>query len=192
MLTTLQHRGSQPRPQRAPWTVRADPRNHRPTSEPGASNGVPDDAAARGHLPRLQTRDDTIEHHPCRRYWKDHYLPELSDHAVGALLNPDPADPTLPDISLLAYGGAIADLDDDATAFRHHNTRFEHLAAVESTDPDALNDREPAPRPHRFQWAGDSSSPTRAEGASVSVRGRPRALGKRRLLLVLGGDGALS
>ncbi|MEA2147804.1 MAG: hypothetical protein QOG59_3391 [Solirubrobacteraceae bacterium] len=84
----------------------------------------------------LQTRDDTVEGHSYRRYWKGHYLQELSDSAVGALLDRDPTDATLPGVSLQAYGGAIADIDDDATAFSHRLTRFEYVAAARWTDPD--------------------------------------------------------
>jgi FAD/FMN-containing dehydrogenase len=84
----------------------------------------------------LQTRDDSIEGHAYRRYWKGHYLPGLSDGAIGALVDRDPADATtLPDVSLQAYGGAIADVDDDATAFSHRHTRFEYVAAVTWSDP---------------------------------------------------------
>jgi len=99
--------------------------------------GLPDGEAVRelSYL-ALQTRDDNIEGHSYRRYWKGHHLPGLSDHAIGALLDRDPADPTLPDVSLQAYGGAIADLDDKATAFSHRRTRFEYVAAVKWTDPD--------------------------------------------------------
>jgi len=83
----------------------------------------------------LQTRDDSIEGHAYRRYWKGHYLPELSDDAIGALVDRDPADATLPGASLQAYGGAIADVDDDATAFSHRHTRFEYVTAVKWSDP---------------------------------------------------------
>ncbi len=84
----------------------------------------------------LQTRDDSIEGHSYRRYWKGHYLPELTDGAIGALVDRDPDDATLPGVSLQAYGGAIADIDDDATAFSHRGTRFEYVADVTWTDPD--------------------------------------------------------
>ena len=47
----------------------------------------------------------------------------------------DLADATVPGVSLQAYGGAIADVDDDATAFSHPRTRFEYLAAVKWSDP---------------------------------------------------------
>jgi len=84
----------------------------------------------------LQTREDSLEGHAYRRYWKGHYLPELSDGAIEALLDRDPADDSLPGVSLQSYGGAIADVDDDATAFSHRRTRFEYVAAVKWTDPD--------------------------------------------------------
>jgi FAD binding domain/Berberine and berberine like len=83
----------------------------------------------------LQTRDDSTEGHAYRRYWKGHYLRELSNNAIAALLDRDPADPTMPALSLQAYGGAIADVDDDATAFSHRRTRFEYVAAVKWSDP---------------------------------------------------------
>lgn len=39
-------------------------------------------------------------------------------------------------MSLQAYGGAIAEVDDDATAFTHRRTRFEYVAGVKWSDPD--------------------------------------------------------
>jgi hypothetical protein len=83
----------------------------------------------------LQTRDDSIEGHAYRRYWKGHYLPGLPDGAIGALVDRDPSDATLPLVSLQAYGGAIADVDEDATAFSHRRTRFEYVAAAAWSDP---------------------------------------------------------
>ena len=94
----------------------------------------------------LQTREDSIEGHAYRRYWKGHYLPALSDGAIAALLDRDPADVTLPGVSLQAYGGAIADIDDDATAFSHRHTRFEYVAAAKWTNPDEDNLRMQAAR----------------------------------------------
>jgi FAD/FMN-containing dehydrogenase len=84
----------------------------------------------------LQTRDDSIEGHTFRRYWKGHYLPELTNDAIATLVARDPEDTTLPGVSLQAYGGAIADVADDATAFSHRQTRFEYVAAVKWSDPD--------------------------------------------------------
>ena len=105
------------------------------------SVGVPDgEAVLELSYLELQTRDDSIEGYAYRRYWKGHYLPELSDGAIGALVDRDPADATLPNVSLQAYGGAIADVGDDATAFSHRRARFEYVAAASWSDPgeDAL------------------------------------------------------
>ena len=100
------------------------------------SVGVPDGEVVRElSYTELQARDDSIEGHAYRRYWKGHYLPELSDDAIGTVVDRDPADVTVPGVSLQAYGGAIADVDDDATAFSHRRTRFEYVAAVKWSDP---------------------------------------------------------
>ena len=100
------------------------------------SVGVPDgEAVLELSYLELQTRDDSIEGYAYRRYWKGHYLPELPDAAIEALVDRDPADATLPNVSLQAYGGAIADVADDATAFSHRDTAFEYVAATSWTDP---------------------------------------------------------
>ena len=100
------------------------------------SIGAPDGEVVRelSYL-ELQTSEDSIEGHAYRRYWKGHYLPDLPDGAIGALVDRDLADASLPGVSLQAYGGAIADVDDDATAFSHRRTRFEYVAAVKWSDP---------------------------------------------------------
>jgi FAD/FMN-containing dehydrogenase len=84
----------------------------------------------------LQTREDSVEGHSFRRYWKGHYLPELTDGTIDALLDRDPADRMAPAVSLQAYGGAIADVDEAATAFSHRGTRFEYVASAKWTDAD--------------------------------------------------------
>jgi FAD/FMN-containing dehydrogenase len=111
------------------------------------SIGEPD-AEAVGELSylALQTRDDNTEGHSYRRYWKGHYLPELTDGAIGALLDRDPTDPTAPAAGLQAYGGAIASVDEGATAFSHRRTRFEYVAAARWTDPDEDDPRMTAAR----------------------------------------------
>jgi FAD/FMN-containing dehydrogenase len=100
------------------------------------SIGVPNDEVVRElcYL-ELQIRDDSIEGHSYRRYWKGHYLPGLSDGAIGALVDRDLTDANLPAVSLQAYGGAIADVDDDATAFSYRRTCFEYVAAAAWSDP---------------------------------------------------------
>jgi len=113
-----------------------DPEDGRAMLPALRSVGVPDGEVVRElSYVELQTRDDSIEGHAYRRYWKGHYLPELSDDAIGALVDRDPADATLPGVSLQAYGGAIADVDENATAFSHRHTRFEYVAAVKWSDP---------------------------------------------------------
>jgi hypothetical protein len=93
----------------------------------------------------LQRIDDTVRGHEKRRYWKGHYLRSLPDDAIAALLcrgvpagSADGADvpaELLPNVSLQAYGGAIAEVPDDATAFSHRATLFEFVAAKGWTDP---------------------------------------------------------
>jgi FAD/FMN-containing dehydrogenase len=90
---------------------------------------------------RLQTVDDEW-HSPGlrRRYYKGHYLTELSDEAIDAFLSrgdPDQAaDPQrLPYGSFQGYGGAIAATSDDESAFSHRNTLVEFVASTAWTDP---------------------------------------------------------
>lgn len=96
----------------------------------------------------LQRIDDTVRGHERRRYWKGHYLRSLPDEAVDLLLargvdrpaggdSDDDGVPAglLPNVSLQAYGGAIAEVPDDATAFSHRATQFEYIAAKGWTDP---------------------------------------------------------
>jgi FAD/FMN-containing dehydrogenase len=82
----------------------------------------------------LQRRDDSGEGYARRRYWKGHYLHELSDAAVAALLTRE-GGAHIPSVSLQAYGGAIADIPDETTAFSQRRTCFEYVAAASWTDP---------------------------------------------------------
>ena len=79
----------------------------------------------------LQRREDTIEGHALRRYWKGQYFHELPDAAIEALLAHDPSVAA----SLQAYGGAIAEVPDDETAFSQRETAFEYVGAARWTDP---------------------------------------------------------
>jgi FAD/FMN-containing dehydrogenase len=90
---------------------------------------------------QLQTVDDEW-HRPGarRRYYKGHYLPELSDEAIDAFLSrggPDAAaDPRyLPSASFQGYGGAISATPADDSAFSHRNTLVEFVASTAWTDP---------------------------------------------------------
>jgi FAD/FMN-containing dehydrogenase len=90
---------------------------------------------------RLQTVDDEW-HSPGlrRRYYKGHYLTELSDEAIDAFLSrgdhDQAADPQrLPYGSFQGYGGAIAATSDDESAFSHRNSLVEFVASTAWTDP---------------------------------------------------------
>ena len=103
------------------------------------SIGVPDreDVAEMSYL-ALQTSDDSIEGHSYRRYWKGHYLPELSDGAIAALLDRDPADATLPNVSDRAAVGL------QAHAGRH---RVSGVAVQQGSDGGVGQRREVVPLP---------------------------------------------
>jgi FAD/FMN-containing dehydrogenase len=85
----------------------------------------------------LQRMDDTPQGHAQRRYWKGHYLREFSDDAIEALLQSRTDSPTggLPNIGLQAYGGAIAEVPDQDSAFAFRDTAFEYVAASRWDDP---------------------------------------------------------
>ena len=85
----------------------------------------------------LQRIDDTPQGHALRRYMKGHYLGELSDDAIEAMLESrtDRSTVALPNVGLQAYGGAIAEVPDQDTAFTFRNTAFEYVAASRWTDP---------------------------------------------------------
>jgi FAD/FMN-containing dehydrogenase len=87
----------------------------------------------------LQRIDDDQEGHHLRRYWKGHYLRQLSDDAIAAFLGrgqSDGGDPgLLPAGSLQSYRGAIAEAGDDQTAFGHRDALVEFIAAARWTDP---------------------------------------------------------
>ncbi|UYM03992.1 FAD-binding oxidoreductase [Solicola gregarius] len=82
----------------------------------------------------LQTRDDTVGRHTLRRYWKGHYFRELGDDAIDALLDAAAADGFRASASLQAYGGAIADVPSDATAFSYRDTAYELVTAARWMD----------------------------------------------------------
>ena len=85
----------------------------------------------------LQRMDDTLEGHALRRYWKGHYLPSLPDEAIDAFLlrgTSDGSGAHLPDASLQAYGGAIADVADADSAFSQRDAMFEFVASARWSD----------------------------------------------------------
>ena len=91
----------------------------------------------------LQHIDDDRQRHGLRRYWKGHYLRELADRAIEAFASRGAgqgdgrvdADPGgLPSGSLQGYGGAIAAVGDDETAFAHRDALVEFVAAASWTE----------------------------------------------------------
>ena len=77
----------------------------------------------------LQSRDDSIQGHRFRRYWKGHYFKSLPDEAIRALLrNPGIG------ASLQAYGGAISEVPDEDAAFSHRDVMFEFVTATRWED----------------------------------------------------------
>ncbi|MGZ0149022.1 FAD-binding oxidoreductase [Kribbella sp. WER1] len=79
---------------------------------------------------KLQTRDDSLQGHRYRRYWKGHYFKSLPDEVIRALVdNPGVG------ASLQAYGGAIAEVPDGDAAFSHRDTLFEFVTATRWEDP---------------------------------------------------------
>lgn len=121
---------------------------------------------------QLQTREDDIEGHAWRRYWKGHYFNALDDELIDTLLARDGSD--LPNVSLQAYGGAIADVADAETAFSRRDTAFEFVAASRWTDPDDDERRMSAAR--RYAGTMDRF----ASGAYVNVLGDDGVAGLRR------------
>ncbi|MEI5582399.1 MULTISPECIES: FAD-binding oxidoreductase [unclassified Agromyces] len=121
---------------------------------------------------QLQTREDDVEGHAWRRYWKGHYFTALGDEVIDAILARKGAD--LPAVSLQAYGGAIADVPADATAFARRATAFEFVAASRWSDPAEDERRMAAAR----RYAG--ALEPYADGAYVNALGDDGAAGVRR------------
>ncbi len=99
----------------------------------------------------LQRMDDTIEGHALRRYWKGHYFRSLPDEALDAFLARGTSDghgELLPGASLQAYGGAIADVPDDDSAFSQRDAMFEYVGSARWTDASEDEQRIAAARRH--------------------------------------------
>src|SRR4029078_10505497 len=81
-------------------------------------------------------------HHGLRRYSAGHYLTEFSDTAIDAFLargigqgRSDPDWATMRGGGSQAYGGAIAEVGDDESAFSHRDTLVEFFAGSSWADP---------------------------------------------------------
>jgi FAD/FMN-containing dehydrogenase len=84
---------------------------------------------------QLQSRDDVVDGHARRRYQKGHYFRDLTDEVIDTMVAVADVGPYAPGVGLQAYGGAIADVPEDAAAFSHRDTAFELGASTGWTDP---------------------------------------------------------
>jgi FAD/FMN-containing dehydrogenase len=126
---------------------------------------------------QLQTRNDDIDGYARRRYTKGHYLRQFSDAAIEAFLlrgTPDGRGSFLPTVDLQAYGGAIADVPETATAFAHRDVMFTWLAGAGWTDPN-----EDGPRLAAARQAAAALDP-HAAGVYVNALADEGAAGVRR------------
>jgi FAD/FMN-containing dehydrogenase len=96
----------------------------------------------------LQSIGDERHHHGLRRYSAGHYLTELSDAAIDLFLARGiPAGASEPDWALMpgggfqAYGGAIAEVGEDESAFSHRKTLVEYFGGATWADPAEDADR---------------------------------------------------
>ncbi len=90
----------------------------------------------------LQSSGDARHHHGLRRYSAGHYLTEFSDAAIVAYLSrgvsagaPEPDWSLMPGTGFQSYGGAIADVGEDESAFSHRRTLVEFFAGSTWADP---------------------------------------------------------
>jgi FAD/FMN-containing dehydrogenase len=89
----------------------------------------------------LQSIGDDRHHHGLRRYGSGHYLTELSDEAIAAFLtrgvtNGEAVDWTrIPPGGFQAYGGAIAEVANEDSAFSHRDALVEFFGGQTWADP---------------------------------------------------------
>jgi FAD/FMN-containing dehydrogenase len=90
----------------------------------------------------LQSIGDERHHHGLRRYSAGHYLTEFNDAAIDAYLARGiPSGASEPDWALMpgggfqAYGGAIAEVGEDESAFSHRKTLIEYFSGATWADP---------------------------------------------------------
>ncbi len=90
----------------------------------------------------LQSSGDERHHHGLRRYSAGHNLPEFSDAAIDAFLargiprgGPEPDWSMAPGGGFQAYGGAIADVGNDESAFSARDTVVEFFCGATWADP---------------------------------------------------------
>ena len=84
----------------------------------------------------LQTGGDEGMRHGLRRYWKSHYLRELSDGAIAAFVSRGDPPPGMPVTGFMqVYQGAIAEVGPDESAFSQRDAVFEFVTIASWEDP---------------------------------------------------------
>jgi FAD/FMN-containing dehydrogenase len=105
------------------------------------SVGTPrDESVEESSYLALQRFADERHHHGSRRYAAGHYLTEFSDEAINAFLTrgvvADGVDwSRVAGGGFQAYGGAIAEMGNDDTAFSHRDALLEFFGGQTWTDP---------------------------------------------------------
>ncbi len=128
----------------------------------------------------LQSIGDANHVHGKRRYANGHYLAELTDAAIDAFLTRGVASDDGVDWSRVAgggfqaYGGAIADVSNEDSAFSHRDTLVEFFGGHSWTDP-----AEDAGRMASARAYGTALEPF-ASGVYVNVLADDDAAGVRR------------
>ena len=95
----------------------------------------------------LQSIGDANHHHGLRRYANGHYFTELTDQAIEAFLTRGASSNGGTDWSRVApgglqgYGGAIAEVSNDDSAFSHRDTLVEFFGGHTWADPAEDEDR---------------------------------------------------
>ena len=88
--------------------------------------------------PQLQTQLDVAYPRGLRNYWKSNYFSALSDEVIGVLVDAFAKRPSpLSQILLEHFGGAVARVDNDATAFDQRDAKYNLLILSRWTDPAA-------------------------------------------------------
>ena len=121
----------------------------------------------------LQTAGDDVDAHGVRRYWKGHYLRELTDEAIDAFLDRG-SDPLRPGSRLTLNAGAITDVGDDESAYSHRDALIEFTTSTAWTDPAEDSARMAAARAYA------ATIETFASGAYVNALADEGDVGLRR------------
>jgi hypothetical protein len=134
----------------------------------------------------LQRLFDGYHHHGSRRYAAGHYLTAFPDAAIDAFLTRGVAGEAtdwgrVAGGGFQAYGGAIAEVANDDTAFSHRDALIEFFAGQSWTDPAEDADRMASARAYGAAMAPFSSGVYVNALSDQSPSGLTRAYGEAKL-----------